>query len=1070
MAGTHQSEGSTAPRTRFPYPVVMAFLAIAIFAAARFGLLFAFEPRDITLVWAPSGIALAAVVFFGYRVWPGIALGILLTALTSGWALPGAVADVIANTLEALVGVFILRRVFDFRPRLERLRDVVGVAVTAIAVGAAGGAIGTAGLLVSGQVDASSVSSAWWVWSLGDILGIVIVGQFILAWGSSSRLEIRPARVLEAAGLLAGLLIVSQITIGTLIPGSLTAPRAYLGLPLLIWAASRFGARGASTASLLVSALAVWYTVHGVGPYAGNDPDTSAALLAGFLIVTSVTTQALAAMVAERQAAEGSSRGATETFHAVVEASPIAITAVDLAGRIIIWNAAAERTYGWAANEVMGGPLPHIPPQEAHHSRNLVERALRGERVASVESRRLRRDGSLVEVDIAAAPIVDSGGAVVGVLALSNDITERKRAEIAVRESEERFRQLAEGIDEIFWLVAADGTTPLYISPTYEAITGRSRAEAFAHGQLFLDLAHPDDRSIVIAAIGRSGALDFQSDLEYRIVRPDGRIRWLRGRSWPVHDEHGRIIRIGGLTADVTEHRLAEEALRDSNATLQAILKASPVGISVIDLERRVRLWSPANERIFGWTAQEVVGHPSPTVPDDPRDPSRLAIQRALFGLTVTDFEAQRRRKDGTAIDLTFAAAPMRNEDGSITGVLVLTTDITDRKRLEAQLIQADKMQSVGRLAGGVAHDFNNLLTAIRGYSDLLLEDLTHESPGRSDVEAIRQAADRAASLTSQLLAFSRRQVLAPEVLDINRVVAGVEPMLGRLIGEDVTLRTNLETDSGWVSADEGQLEQVIVNLAVNARDAMPHGGTLVVETASVELDGAYARRHLGVTPGPYVRLTVIDTGLGLDEATKSRIFEPFFTTKERGKGTGLGLAMVYGTVRQSGGHITVDSEPGQGTTFRVHLPQVEPPEEERRAREVEPVPAGGSETLLLVEDDSAVRELTSAILRRYGYTVLVANDATEALAITRGPDAPCVDLLVTDVVMPGLSGRELAELLTASRPDLLVLYVSGYTDDQIVRHGVLEPGVAFLPKPFTPEALARRVRDILGARPAEAF
>ncbi len=988
MAGTYQRQGSTAPRTRLPYPAPLVFLivllAVAIFAAARIGMLFAFEPKDITLVWAPSGIGLAAVARFGYRVWPGIALGVLASALVDQWAMPGLAADLLSNTLEALVGVFLLRRAFAFQPRLERLRDVLGLAATAVVVGAAGGALGTVGLLTSGRIDPASAISVWQVWSLGDILGIMIVGQFLLTWSSRPGLDLRPARILEAIGLLVALVIVSQITIGTLLPGSVAAPRAYLGLPLLIWSAARFGARGASATSLFVAATAVWYTAHGIGPYAGPDVGTSAILLAGFLIVTAVTTQMLAAVVAERRAAEGSSRGATETFHAVVQASPIAITAVDLSGRVIIWNAAAERTFGWMADEVMGGMLPHVPPDEAESSQALSERALRGERVASIETKRLRRDGSLVEVDIAEAPILDSEGAVVGILTLSNDITERRRAEIALRESEERFRQLAEGIDEIFWLVAADGTTPLYISPAYEAITGRSRDEAFAQGHLFLDLAHPDDRGTIIAAIARAGTLDAHSDLEYRILRPDGRVRWLRGRSWPVHDEHGRTIRIGGLTADVTEHRLAEEALQESNATLQAILKASPVGISVIDLERQVRLWSPANERIFGWTAEEVLGGTSPTVPDDPRDPSRLALQRALFGLTVTDFEAQRRRKDGTAIDVTFAAAPMRNDDGSIFGVLVLTTDITDRKRLEAQLIQADKMQSVGRLAGGVAHDFNNLLTAIRGYSDLLLEDLTVGSPSRGDVEAIRHAADRAASLTSQLLAFSRRQVLAPEVLDLNTVVSGVEPMLGRLIGEDVTLRTNLQAETGWVSADQGQLEQVIVNLAVNARDAMPHGGSLIVETANVELDSAYARGHLGVTPGPYVRLTVVDTGLGLDEATKARIFEPFFTTKERGKGTGLGLAMVYGTVRQSGGHVTVDSEPGQGTTFRVYLPTVEPPDDELRIREAEPVPVGGRETLLLVEDDAAVRELTSAILRRYGYTVLVATDATEAIAIAK--------------------------------------------------------------------------------------
>jgi signal transduction histidine kinase/CheY-like chemotaxis protein len=417
-------------------------------------------------------------------------------------------------------------------------------------------------------------------------------------------------------------------------------------------------------------------------------------------------------------------------------------------------------------------------------------------------------------------------------------------------------------------------------------------------------------------------------------------------------------------------------------------------------------------------------------------------------------------RRDGTEVPVELTVAPIRVGNSWIFSAFI--RDISERNQLEQQLRQAQKMEAVGRLAGGIAHDFNNLLTAIFGYADLLAEDLPPGSPAQADVKEIRTAANRASALTRQLLAFSRQQVLQPVVLNVNEVVRDLENMLQRVLGEDVELEAHFAADLGNARADPGQLEQVILNLAVNARDAMPTGGKLTIETANVDLDEHYAQTHRPVVPGRYVMIAVSDTGIGMDAATQARMFEPFFTTKEPGKGTGLGLATAYGIVKQSGGYIWVYSEVGGGATFKIYLPRVDAPADVVAAPP-ELGTVAGIETVLLAEDDPLLLPLARDVLKRLGYTVLEARTPADAVAVAQA-HAGIIHLLISDVVMPGESGLQLARRLLEVRPNLRVLYISGYSDEAVVRHGLLDPGTTFLQKPFTPAALARKVRELLDA------
>ena len=529
-----------------------------------------------------------------------------------------------------------------------------------------------------------------------------------------------------------------------------------------------------------------------------------------------------------------------------------------------------------------------------------------------------------------------------------------------------------------------------------------------------------------------------------------------------------RLVRLGPAVLEALGRARQREALRRQERLLRQIIDANPSLIFVKDWDGRFVLVNEATAQVYGTSVAALVGKTdadfNPNVEEvahslrHDRDVMSSGHPKVIAEEPVTNPTTRETRWFQTI------KMPLRSPEEGTATLLGVSTEITERKRLEEQLLQSQKMEAVGQLAGGVAHDFNNILTAIVGYTDLLAAELGTNVQQLEDLEEIRKAARRAAALTRQLLAFSRKQVLEPRIIDVNGVVLNLDKMLRSLISENIELKTVLADDLAAARADPNQIEQVIMNLAINARDAMPEGGTVTIETRNATLDDAYAAQHVSVIAGEYVMLAVTDTGCGMDEKTQSRIFEPFFTTKPAGRGTGLGLSTVYGIVKQTGGNIWLYSEPGKGTTFKIYLPAIAAlPEDIGKVAPADALPRGGG-TVLVVEDDEQLRRLTHRALASQGYTVLEADRGSTALDIARRHKGH-IDLLLTDVIMPDTNGRKLAETIRAARPGLRVLYMSGYPDGAIASHGMLEPGVAYLAKPFTTDAVTRKVREVLEAQ-----
>jgi PAS domain S-box-containing protein len=797
--------------------------------------------------------------------------------------------------------------------------------------------------------------------------------------------------------------------------------------------------------------------------WSARDTDTLKAL--GSAVMSEIQRR-----VAERAAHDTQLRLAAERTlaHSVQQQMPVGVVVAEIpSGRLVSVNAQMTeivrtafmpapdlKSYNqWVGFHSNGTPYSSL---EWPLARTVTTReSVRGE-----EIRIQRGDGSDGVIRMSSAPVVDASGKIVAAVAIVVDVTDQRKAERAVKTSDERLRFVAKATTDVIWDWDIK-TSALVWNDSVEIAFGHKQNQIYPEIQWWYDHLHPEDRDRVIAGV--HGVLEHGGSSwtdQYRYQKADGTYANVMDRGYIARDHNGVPVRMIGAMTDVTERTRSEAAIRFQaqllNAVQQAVVATDPDGIVIF--------WNKFAENLYGWTATEAVGEmieeltPSPFL----RDHGAEIVERGAAGVSWTgEFLVQ--GKSGKAFPALLTTSPVLDEKGRVLGFVRVSIDLTERRNLEEQFRQSQKMDAVGRLAGGIAHDFNNLLTVIRLNTEIILDSFDATDPRSDDVRQIKSAAERASSLTRQLLAFSRKQILQPRVLDMNSVVGTVEPMLRRLIGEDITI-ISLCAARGYVVADPGQLEQILVNLVVNARDAMPQGGRISIETKNVELDETYTSEHAPVVAGRYVMLAVSDTGVGMNADTREHAFDPFFTTKDPGKGTGLGLATVYGIVKQSGGYVWIYSEPNAGTALKLYFPEVSAATAFGAGPEYQPAlkaPNRGSETILLVEDEEAVRGLACRILERQGYRVIAAQHGRDAMEIA-SKETGHIDLVLTDVVMPGMNGRGLVERLAGIRPTIKSLYMSGYTDDDIIRRGFIEPSKSFLQKPFTSEALLQTVRKVL--------
>ncbi len=751
-------------------------------------------------------------------------------------------------------------------------------------------------------------------------------------------------------------------------------------------------------------------------------------------------------------------RSGDEFFRALVSTSSTAVTITDLEGNITHVSKITLKLHGYdSADEMLGmSAFDLIAPEDAERAREGLKATLETGMVQDLEYNMLRRDGSTFVAELNASVVADSEGAPYAFAADVRDITERRRVENALRASEEKYRELVENINDAIYTIDADGILT-YVSPAVETMLGYRPSELI--GRKFTEHMFEEDVDRALGGMHRVMRGQLQPNIARARTR-SGELRWMRASSRPVYVD-GKPAGIQGVLTDVTERRKAEERANFLGSITERLRDA----VIVTDADFKIVYVNKAAEDLFGYSAKEMSGKYSIVLAaDSGAGAVERAVETAKSG-RVWEGTFACRRKDGSMFLNELRISPLEDDTGRITHFVGTQRDVTDKSRLEQEYRQAQKMEAVGKMAGGMAHDFNNVLTAIIGYSELLLQSCEPGSTMREDVEQIGRTAKRAAELTRRLLSFSRKEAMQVSPVDLTTLVKDLDGMIRRLMGEPIDYVSHLSPDLKRMNADAGQIEQVVMNLAVNARDAMAYGGRLTIRTDDIVLDEEFCRDKPNLEPGHYVMLEVADTGTGMDADVKEHIFEPFYTTKEVGKGSGLGLSVVYGVVNQHDGCIEVESEPGEGTTVRVYFPAastaaaVESPEEPE-----EPSTKGDGKRVLLVEDQEEVRKLAKRALTNSGFVVLPAVDAASALEVFERERRE-LDVVFSDVVLPDRSGFELADEMRAKDPEVPILLTSGYSDQELPWSEIGERGYFFLEKPYDLGAMVRAVGRCLATR-----
>jgi len=767
--------------------------------------------------------------------------------------------------------------------------------------------------------------------------------------------------------------------------------------------------------------------------------------------------------ITETKRVEQELRESEERLRSIFRAAPIGIGIV--ADRIILdVNTYICEITGYSREDLVGfnARLLYPTQQDFDYVGREIYRQMAKQGIGTVETRMMKKDGTIVDVLLSSTPI-DSSDLSRGFMFTALDITDFKLNRTELDRARQDWEQIFQAIghptfilDKDYAIIAANRAAANAAGRSREEMAG-SKCYTVLHGT---DSPPENCPMARLLASGHQGIGDMEIEALGGVFLVS---------CTPVFDDAGRLEKAIHIATDITERKRAEEALRESEARYQDLYENAPdMYISVDPATNRIIQCNQTMAGATGYTKEEILGRSAVEIyHPDCMEEAKKAFQLFMSTGRVRNAELQLRRKDGSKADVSLNASAVRDADGEIIQRRSMFRDITERKqaeaervKLEAQLRQAQKMEAVGRLAGGVAHDFNNMLSVITGYASMALDRLSPADPLHSDLNEILQAARRSADLTRQLLAFARKQIIAPRVLDLNALIAESKKMLGRLIGEDIELTFFPGTDLYTVNIDPSQVEQILANMAVNSRDAIAGAGNMIVETSNVVLDQAYCDAHPGCTPGEYVLLAWSDNGSGMNKQTLEQVFEPFFTTKGKGIGTGLGLATIYGIVKQNQGFINVYSEPGQGTTVKIYLPRFEG-KAQRVAETEEQGPLEGTETILLVEDEEQMLRLCRTALQRLGYTVIAAHTPGEAILLCEKHDGD-IPLLITDVIMPAMNGKELKERVETLRPGIKVIYTSGYTANVITRRGVLSEGARFIQKPFPPNDLARKVRNAL--------